>query len=294
MKHFAKVCAKPIFGSLSLVKPLAVSGLLLGLAACSTLPEPAGQLSGYENLQKPRGLMAQYKTYADKPGLASYRRVHIQPVVITPEVAEKAGDANLGLVSNAIARDMCNALANSYQISAQGGADTLEIRAFITDFSPTGARASATSSVLSQISPVSFRLPVGLGHLSAEAEALSPDGQQLASLVWSRKANVLDSGGVSQISDAYAFSDGFSSAFYKLLTPAKSDKSVAPKLDPKAVKEQKKVNRAACDVYGKGPGVKGFLAGFSPVGAAPEWSDKGRAVTPETDKPVDKGTSSPN
>ena len=293
MKHAAPIITNRPFCGSFLVKPMAVSGALLGLAACSTLPEPAGQLSGYSNLQNPKGVMARYKTYADKPGLANYRRVHIQPVVITPAAAQKAGDANLDLVSNAIARNMCLALAKSYQIAGQGGADTLEVRAFITDFIPTDCKASVVSSAIGVYSPIS-RLPIGLGLLSAEAEAQSPDGQQLASLIWSRNANLIDSGGLSRISDAYAFSKGISSAFVKLLKPAKLDRPQEARLDEKAAQQALKANRVACDVYGKSPGAKGFLYRFSPVGAAPEWSDKGRAVTPETDKPVDTGASSPN
>ncbi len=292
MKHFARSFANRWFGRSLLVRPVAVSGLLLGLAACSTLPEPAGQLSGYTNLQKPKGVLARYKSYADKPGLANYSRVHIQPVVITPAAAEKAGDANLHLVSNAIARDMCLALAKSYEIAGQGGADTLEIRAFVTDFVPTGGTASVASSAIGFYSPIS-RLPIGLGLLSAEAEAQSPDGQQLASLIWSRNANLIDSGGLSRISDAYAFSNEFSSAFVKLLKPGKRDNPGEARPNAKAAQQALKANRVACDVYGKAPGAKGFLYRLSPIGAAPEWSDNGPKLEPEFDKPADTGAASP-
>jgi hypothetical protein len=292
MKHLAQSLAKRQFGRSIFVRPIALTGVLLSLAACSTLPEPAGQLSGYNNMQEPKGLMARYMTYADKPGLAKYSRVHIHPVVITPAAAQKAGEANLSLVSNAIARDMCLALAKSYKIAGQGGADTLEVRAFVTDFVPTGGTASVVSSAIGFYSPIS-RLPIGLGRLSAEAEAQSPDGQQLASLIWSRDANLIDSGGLSRISDAYAFSTGFSSAFVKLLKPAKRDETGEAKPDAKAAQQALKANRAACDVYGKAPGAKGFLYRLSPIGAAPEWSDKGPAATPEPDKPADTGAASP-
>jgi hypothetical protein len=278
------------------LKVWAVAGALIGLTACSTLPEPTGQLSGYSNLDKSKGVVARYKTFANHDGLAEYKRIHIRPVVITASAAAKAGDANLNLVSNAIARDMCNALAGYYQIVDQAGADSLELAAFVTDFSPTSAKASAASSAIGFFSPVS-RLPIGLGLLSAEAEVLSPDGQQLASLVWSRKANLLDTGGLSQISDAYAFSGGFSSAFVKVLkpvkSPVKSNLSAAPKPGSKAFEQQKAVNGAACKVYGEGPGVKGFLNRFSPLGAPPEWIDKGRATKPQPDQEPAKAKAAP-
>ena len=255
MKSYSKFQTKPILAL-----------LCLGVAACSSLPAAKGNLSRYDQLESPHGILAKYSSHVDHVALNRFSKVYIHPVTIAPEALSAAStgqkSARLDLVSNLISRTLCEGMSKAYIISDKPGPDTWELKVFITQFAPTGL-ASAVSA-LTMVRP-----PVGLGKLSAEAESVSPDGSQLAAMMWSRQASVVFSGGgLSPISDAYEFAGDFAHDFNTLVIK----NAIATQKQKDVTKDKSDV----CSAYGKAAQAKGFLFGLSPIGSAPEWSDDGQ------------------
>src|SRR5690606_32601766 len=113
------------------------------------------------------------------------------------------------LVSNALDRAICVALSDRYRIAALGQPADMTVRTVITDLVPTDKTMAGVSTAVSLgsnfVLPVGVpRLPVGLGGLAVEAEAVDSTGVQRAAAVWSKGANSFtDNARVSEIGDAY-------------------------------------------------------------------------------------------
>ena len=248
------------------------------LAGCSTIPDDKGNLSNYSNFDKASGIASKFKSYSNKEKLKNYNSIYIEPTKIDQKVLEKIGDARIDIVANLIDRTTCMNLAKSYEIRGQGGDDSLVMKLYITDFEPTGKTASALSSAI----PVPVRIPIGLGKLSAESEILGKDNEQLMALKWSHKAApVFTQGGLSKISDAYEFASEFADKSSDYASP--NDEKMQKKLGDKVKQYTNnqddiiKLRQKFCiDNYGKGPELKGFVIGLSPIGVPPEMYDKGK------------------
>ena len=123
------------------------------------------------------------------------------------------------------------------------------------------------------------RVPYGLGSLSVESEAVDAGGRQVAAMVWSRGAGVLaTSATVSQIGDAYDLGGSFGSDFGQMLATGKSPfghLAPLPSIEQIGTTFGGAPKQAACEAYGRAPGVGGMLG--SAIGLPPEWTDEGRA-----------------
>jgi hypothetical protein len=134
------------------------------------------------------------------------------------------------------------------------------------------------------------RIPIGLGSLSVEAEARGRDNRQVAAMIWGRGANFMSgSARISSSGDAYELADTFGEDFSTLLITGKSPFGTMPRtpsLERVQAMAGGKPKYAACEAFGREPGVVGMVGGA--VGVPPEWNDKGStdAVTagqPPTD-----------
>jgi hypothetical protein len=121
------------------------------------------------------------------------------------------------------------------------------------------------------------RIPLGLGGLAMEAEATDQKGQQQAAMVWARGADAFTSKPkVSTVGDAYDLAKSFADDFSKLLVKGASPFEKIPSLPSlNAINSALggPPKEAACESFGRGPGVIG-LVGDS-IGLPPEWTDKG-------------------
>jgi hypothetical protein len=154
------------------------------------------------------------------------------------------------------------------------------VRAVVTDLVPTDKVAAGASTALTLGSgfalPVAVpRLPIGLGGIAVEAEAVDHSGIQLAATVWSRGANsISNTPRVSQVGDAYALAATFGNEFSKFLVDGKDRTRLDLSL-PSAHRVQSwfggKPKYAACDTFGRSPGMVGLIA--SRFGASPKWTD---------------------
>ncbi|WP_234804202.1 DUF3313 domain-containing protein [Ensifer adhaerens] len=265
------------------VRAVALAGLLsAALAGCQSVPlKEAGTLTSYSNLGPSKGMMAKKRLYVDGQRLAGVKTVRIAPTMFSFSAASKIkSGADRDLVSNALDRALCVALSDRYQmVSADQPAD-LTVRSVVADIVPTDKALAGVSTAVTVgtgfVLPVSVpRLPVGLGGLAVEAEAVDAGGLQSAAMLWARGANsILDKPRVSQVGDAYSFATKFANEFSRVLISGKEPKALDISL-PTRQRMQSwlggKPKYAACDAFGRAPGLLGAIA--AKYGAPPQWTD---------------------
>ncbi len=257
--------------------------LMLVIAGCASVPlQQAGTLSSYDRLGEQKGSLSKARVYVDGNGLAPLQTARIIPTAVSFGAMPRIPDgADRALVTNAIDRALCISLSDRYQMVPTAQPADLTVRAVVTDIVPTNKAMAGVSTIVSLgsgfVLPIGIpRLPVGLGGLAVEAEALDRAGVQRAAMVWARGANsIQDNPRVSEVGDAYGLAASFGSEFARLLVLGKEP----PDLDlslPSGQRVQSwfggKPKYPACDAFGREPGLAGVVAGK--VGAPPEWTDK--------------------
>ncbi|MBU4433913.1 MAG: DUF3313 domain-containing protein [Alphaproteobacteria bacterium] len=237
------------------------------LAACASTPPPSsGTLTSYADLAQTKGRRTQASTRAESAPLMAARTVRIAPVTFAGDAQSNATPAQLALIANAMERTLCKDLSARFDIVTGSDMADLTVRTAITRIKPTNAAAAALSRAVSLAVPAP-RLPVGLGGFAAEAEAMGPQGNQVAAMIWSRDADLSGAGRASSIGDAYELSAKFAHDLARLMVPGKDRAARKPRGRDEPV-------NAACALYGAGPGLSGVVAGL--FGAPPEWTDRPR------------------
>nr|WP_244546867.1 DUF3313 domain-containing protein [Ensifer sp. YR511] len=263
---------------------MALAGLLSAtLVGCQSVPlKEAGTLTSYGKLGPSKGMVAKKRLYVDGQRLVDVKTVRIAPTTFSFAAASKIkSDTDRDLVSNALDRALCVALSDRYQMVPANQPADLTVRSVIADIVPTDKALAGVSTAITIgtgfVLPVSVpRLPVGLGGLAVEAEAVDASGLQSAAMLWARGANsILDKPRVSEVGDAYSFSTKFADAFSQVLISGKEPKALDISL-PTRQRMQSwlggKPKYAACDAFGRAPGLVGAIA--AKYGAPPQWTDK--------------------
>lgn len=257
--------------------------LTLAVAGCTSVPlKEAGTLTSYSNLGAPKGTLAKKRLYVDGRHLATVRTVSIVPTTFSFSAASRIKtEADRSLVSNALDRALCVALSDKYQMVSAGQPADLTIRSVVTDIVPTNKAVAGVATAVTVgtgfVLPVSVpRLPIGLGGLAVEAEAVDGGGMQSAAMVWARGANsIQDKPRVSEVGDAYGLASKFASDFSRVLISGKEPKGLNIAL-PSGQRMRSwlggKPKYSACDAFGRAPGLVGAVA--AKYGAPPEWTDK--------------------
>jgi Protein of unknown function (DUF3313) len=266
---------------------------LIAACAASVPLEQAGLLSSYHDLAPSSGVLTQAQVRVNRDEILAAKTIRITPTSLSAAVAEaKLSEAQLRLIANAVDRSLCTGLNDRFQIVPSAQAADLTVHAFITRIVPTDETAAAASKAISvgtsvatavTVVPVpvpSLRIPIGLGGLALEAEAVDRTGSQKAAMVWARGADSLTSRPrVSSAGDAYDLATSFGADFSKLLVTGASPFKTLPSLPSMrrvgsllgvAPKE------SACEPFGRGPGVAGLVGGM--IGLPPEWTDPGAQV----------------
>jgi len=257
--------------------------LFFALAGCSSVPlTESGSLSSYNNLGPVEGRLSKSRTFLDTPALLAAQSVAISPTRLSPLAYSRIHEAgNDKLVSNALDRALCIDLSDKYRVVSSGETADITVQAVITDIVPTSKTAAGLSTVAtlgtSVILPVGVpRLPIGLGGLGVEAEVVDGQGVQRAAIVWSRRANsITNSARVSEVGDAYSLASSFASQFSEMLVKGRKSSGIGLSLPSgQKLKSQLggKPKNAACEAFGRAPGIGGLLAGA--VGAPPSWTDR--------------------
>ncbi|MGK6316403.1 DUF3313 domain-containing protein [Neorhizobium sp. DT-125] len=255
----------------------------MAATGCASVPvKEAGTLTSYSNLGPPKGTLAKRRLYVDGQQLARVKTVRIVPTSFSFNAASRIkSDADRFLVSNALDRALCVALSDKYQMVPAGQPADLTVRSVVADIVPTDKTMAGVATVVSVGTgfalPVSVpRLPFGLGGLAVEAEAVDGSGMQSAAMLWARGANsIQDNPRVSEVGDAYGLATKFANDFSRMLIAGKEPKGLNIAL-PSTQRVQSwlggKPKYAACDAFGRAPGLLGVVA--SKYGAPPQWTDK--------------------
>lgn len=257
--------------------------VFLAVSGCASVPlKTGGTLTSYSNLGPSEGRFSKMRSYADAQGLASAKTARIMPSAFSTSAATQVPLADdRMLIANALDRALCIGLSDRYRIVPDGMPADLTVQSTVTDIVPTDKIMAGVSTVTtlgsSAVSPVGLpRIPIGLGGLAVEAEALNQDGVQRAAMVWSRGANsIQDNPRYSEIGDAYGLAAKFGNAFAELLVSGK----VARRLDLSIPKGHEirswlggKPKYIACDTFGRAPGIPGAIV--TKFGAPPQWTEK--------------------
>lgn len=280
----------------SLPRLAAASALLLAVAACGTvLLNDRGSLTRYDRLETSTAPATSARLYADQGVLARTRTVRIIPTRFPADVAGAAGisEAERRLVANNADRALCYELSLRYDVVSTRNAD-LTVRAQVTRMDATdllGAGASLgasaavtiagqiTAGVVEGIGRIPLpRVPIGLGSLTVEVEALDARRQQRAAMVWGGAANAFTSRPrVSAISDAYDLAGDFGQDFGFYLATG-HDPFKAPVTLPNWNRIRVTALGEApldpdCAAFGRARGVDGLLTDY--IGLPPDYSDRG-------------------
>ena len=263
------------------------------VTACATVPLPqAASLSSSKRLQPSDGLLTKARVNVEKDAILAAKTVLIIPTSFS--AAAKAApltETERNVVANAVDRSLCIGLSDRFKIVVPPQKADLTVSASVASIVPTGRTAAAASKVLSVGTTIvtatgvvdtavpipSLRIPIGLGGLALEAEAVDPAGNQKAAMLWARGANsFIGTTRVSTVGDAYELASSFGNDFSELLVkgaspfgsnlPSLSSRHRLVSLLGGAPKE------SACDAFGR-VGVTNILAGS--IGLPPEWTDKG-------------------
>lgn len=271
----------------------------LGVAAlsagCGTiLLNETGSLTRYDRLTASSETTTRLKLYADGPALSKARTVRIVPTEF-PEAVSGGSltDGERRLIANAADRALCYELSLRYDVVSTRRSD-LTVRAVVTrvastDVPAAGATlaASAGISIASQLG-VGFatsvgrvpipRVPIGLGSLTVEAEALDRRNEQRAAMVWGGAANAFtNQARFSPASDAYDLAGEFGQDFGGFLATG-----VNPFAAPYAIPNYDRLRVTVlgerpldpdCERFGRAPGIDGILGDY--VGLPPDWTDRG-------------------
>ena len=264
------------------------SGLILTGCASATLDE-AGYLRSYADLKQDNGLLTRSLISIDKNHVLAARTVNIVPTAFSSRSALPFTPEQRGLVANAVDRSLCEGLSERFTVVPLSAPADLTVHATITHATPTGKVTAGLSKGVSVAAMVLLpevplpvpRIPIGLGSLSLEAEALDATGKQLAGMVWARGANALtDPGPVADNGDAYTLAGAFGGDFGALLVTGTSPFEGMPSLPSmQAIGTYfgKQPKYAACKAFGRSPGVIGTIGNV--VGAPPSWTDGGASLS---------------
>ncbi|WP_371348242.1 DUF3313 domain-containing protein [Ancylobacter sp. IITR112] len=263
---------------------LAVAGALGGCAA-APLVEGSG-LSTYEDMAPSDGVLTKSRLSVNKENVLAARTVRIEPTSFPPNLAAKLTDPQRDLIANAVNRGLCVSLSDRFKVVAPDQPADLTVKASVTQVTETDEVAAGISAAASfgmnfvdmGVPVPTPRLPIGLGTLSMEAEAVDATGQPQASMLWARGANAFfSSPRASKASDAYELADAFGQDFGYLLVKGESPFGQKGVELPSAQRVNSSMGlapkNAACESYGRYPGLAGAVGGH--LGLPPEWTDKG-------------------
>jgi len=245
--------------------------------------ERGQSLSSYDGMTASDGALTKSLLRVDKDNVLAAKTVRIIPARFEDDAGPTLSPPQRALVSNTVNRALCAGLSERFEVVGADHPADLTVRATIVHSAATDEVAAGASKVaaviptLLGVSGMVPRIPVGLGSLSIEGEAVDMAGRQQAAMIWGRGANSFTNPAkVSKIGDAYDLATNFGEDFSALLVTGQSPFGKAgplPSADKIGTALGGQPKYAACAAFGVNPGLSGVVAGAA--GLPPEWSDKG-------------------
>lgn len=220
------------------MKPVLILLLPLTLAACATPGRYSGELSSYQGLEQKEGaLRTSIAKRADESGLASIRRVYIEPSRLAQgDATAWLNEDERALLLREVDAQICFEVTERFALAPDAEAADARVRAVVTRAAPTGRVGSTLSAAAGFFipGPIGLRVPGETGGLGAEAEMLGADGRQLAAVVWNRNATAIgtDDPSLSRLGDALQFAEPFADAVGAAMTPEDADSRDIEDPDP--------------------------------------------------------------
>ncbi len=244
-------------------------------------------MASYDNMTPSDGVLTKSLVRVNKDDVLAAKTVRIAPTAFSATASPVLDEKQRILVANAVDRSLCVGLSDRFEVVGANETADLTVRATVTQAAATDEVAAGASKIVSIVPtvlsvsvPVPIpRIPIGLGSLTLEAEAIDKAHTQQAAMIWARGADSFTSAPrVSKAADAYDLATAFGSDFSQLLVTGVSpfgQMPNAPSLQRIGSTLGGKPKYAACEAFGRNPGVAGMIAGR--VGLPPEWSDDGAA-----------------
>jgi hypothetical protein len=259
-------------------RPLLFPWLLL-LGACASAPRAPVENDGRLCETVSDAAHVRIAVAADRPAVAAARSVALAPVTWPAASASEAIDGEqLDLVGNRAARAACRELARWFELPENAEHADIVLTLELAEVRPSNRLAAGASALADVFVPGPFRLPVGLGGLSARATGMAADAT-VFDYRWARGARALAEGAsVSTIGDAWQLAALFGRDAARELAHQR-----APKADrrPQLAEDRRTASRAWCDArYGKVPLAARGAARIIPL--APEAIDAGAPDAHET------------
>lgn len=222
--------------------------------------------------------------YIDRDQISSIDRIALPNVMVEQTAFQKPITSRQALiVANNAARSLCNELAPYIVLVPASTVGTAQANITIDRIQATSSGAAGLSAVMGLAVPGPFRLPVGLGALSAEAELVNAQSQQVFYIRWARGANaVMNDAKVSAIGDSWQLARKFGEEVAEAIVDNDKDRSGIQrnKLDD----PQMQSNRELCNAtYGKlNAGARGasFILPLSPETIDPGPPDQQSIAVP--------------
>lgn len=229
---------RPARAAASAARTLAISALTVSLAACQSTSTPhSGFLSTYDGLGDKVGGGKPSTTRRDDAMSGGVKRVYIEPTVLKVYADNPIKPAEQAMVQSEVDRRICFEVSRYFEVAASPEPGAGRVRTAIVRIAPTSRAGSAATAAASYFIPIplpmiSLRAPMTTGGLAAEAELLTPDGQQAAALTWSYDAEIVSrsSPSLSPIGDALQMAEPFGKATAKTFAAKNSDGRRAKKL----------------------------------------------------------------
>lgn len=250
------------------------AGLAATVGACATVEVQSGSgfLSTYEGLA-PRNdvVRASVLQRRDETLASMIARIWVAPAEVFGVSDPVLSDDELRMVLLEVDRQLCYELSGRFEIAEQPDLRAGTVRVGVTHIGSTHQAGSAAAAVANFFipGPIKIRTPGGLGGLGAEAELLTPDGRQVAAIIWRRDAMVVgtDKPSLSRIGDAHQLAEPLGDMVADALAPEDRETGPTPSPDP-------------CQRFGPRIRPEGFVAGIATGLYQPELSG-GRSVRPD-------------
>lgn len=252
--------------------------VLGGLGACTTPSAHSGLLSDYSQLGEVQGRLGKRTERRPVTLLPTTSPLVLETVAYAPGVrdASRLSDPAAALLLNHFVRELCGQMSPAFEITPVAAADGYRLRAWVTEVQVTGMVGAAVSTPLSVILPVGGRLPVGLGAFAAEVEVVDATGNQVAAMVWRRRADMTMEVSLSRISDAYALSEEAAEAFGRIFQSEDTNQIVAGVRSMSPIRLKGRTD-AACAPYGEPRQLIGDVFSIFAPPLPPEVLDQGAA-----------------
>jgi hypothetical protein len=226
------------FGS-RLLRGAALTAVLLGTAACQSNPMTrSGYLSTYEGLPQPeRPLKGAAHQRRDDSGSDAVQQVFLAPAVIAPEIETELSAEEKAMVLHEVDRQLCFEVSKRFAIAPEPSPAAGTIRTAITRLQSNSRVGSAAAAAVDFMIPIPFvnlRLPSTTGGLAIESELLTPAGNQVAAIAWTRNARMVGriKPSLSRAGDALQLAEPFGDAAVKAFATKDRPKIEIAKPDP--------------------------------------------------------------